>query len=71
MDDVKKIDPKKLLAARAEWETVLGGSYVLVGAGDLDRYQECTIPQGNRALGILLPKTVEEIQKIVRVAARG
>ncbi|HPO12589.1 MAG TPA: FAD-binding oxidoreductase [Candidatus Hydrogenedentes bacterium] len=56
--------------ALAEWQDVLGDERVSVDTPVVERYARTTQPHGTTPRGVLYPRSVEEVQAVVRIAAR-
>ncbi|MCM8775889.1 MAG: FAD-binding oxidoreductase [Candidatus Omnitrophica bacterium] len=55
--------------ALSQWKEAVGQEYVRDDEAMLDRYSWCNIPKSVRASAILFPADVDEVQKVVRIAA--
>lgn len=53
-----------------EWKLALGQSNIANDDVTLERYARTTLDQGTRPSAILYPRTTEDVQAIVRIAAR-
>src|SRR5688500_8486852 len=52
------------------WRRALGASAVVTDSGQLERYQTATFATTQRIWAVLRPTRVEQVQRVLRIAAR-
>jgi 4-cresol dehydrogenase (hydroxylating) len=63
--------PTALPGALRGWRAALGGAAVVTDRAVLAEYETATFATGSRIVAVLKPKAVEQIPKLLRVAARS
>ncbi len=64
---MRKVNWKKAIV---EWRAILGDDYVLVGRGDLEKYENNVSGYARSIPVVLCPSTTDETQSVVRIANR-